>query len=357
MVLRTLSVLATVALVLAVGALIHAAPKTVIVLVLAVFFAYLLEPLVKASAKWARVSRAGGVAITYLGLLGVLGLLAWTAGPSIMQQTEELRKTLPSLVGQIASGQIAESLGEEHRWSPETIEHVRLMLADHRETIASQTRKFHHYVSDLGQNITWILMIPVLALFFLSGKEDLGRTILHIADAGKSRPVFRRFIHGMDKMLSRYIRAKLLLVVAAMAAYTLFLPAIGMPFGLAIGVITGVLEFIPVFGPLLSLGIQLGIAAAVNFGHLILLAGYWVVFRGIQDVVIMPKVMDRQLKLPPLLSIVGVLMGGEAAGVLGMFLSIPVIMTARVLWQSAVPHGSVRRVSTTHAVRRERFAR
>jgi predicted PurR-regulated permease PerM len=290
-------------------------------------------------------------------LLAAIGLLAWTAGPSIVQQTEELRKTLPSLVGQIASGRIAESLGEEHHWSPDTIERVRVILVDHRETIVGQTGSFHRYAVELGQNITWILMIPVLALFFLSGKEDLGRAVLHIADASKSRPVFRRFIHGMDRMLALYIRAKLLLVIAAMAAYTLFLPLIGVPFGLAIGVITGILEFIPVFGPLLSLGIQLGIAAAVNFGHLILLAGFWIVFRVIQDVVIMPKVMDRQLKLPPLLSIVGVLMGGEAAGVLGMFLSIPVIMTARVLWQSVFSRGSLRRISTTHAVRRERFAR
>jgi predicted PurR-regulated permease PerM len=48
----------------------------------------------------------------------------------------------------------------------------------------------------------------------------------------------------------------------------------------------------------------------------------------------MPNVMGRELELPPVLSVGAVLIGGEAGGVLGMFLSIPAIITVRILWRS-----------------------
>jgi len=336
MIARTLAVLCAVAIVAGVVALVYTAPKTIIVLVFAVFFAYILEPLVKASSRWSGVSRAAGIAITYLLLLAAIGILAWLSGATILRQTRELRNTLPSLVDQVASGRIAQIVGEEHQWTRDTIEYTRHFLIEHRDTIVRQSNKLHHYLSALAANIMWILLIPVLAVFFLAGKEEFGRAALQLVNAAKHRSAFRTFIQGMDWMLAHYIRAKLLLVLFALAGYTGFLLIIQMPFGLAIGLIAGVLEFIPVFGPLLSLAIQLGMAAALNFGHLIVLAVYWIVFRGFQDVVLMPKVMRRELKLPALLSITAVLMGGEAAGVLGMFLSIPVILTARVIWRSTV---------------------
>lgn len=335
---RVISILTTVALFFGFLALIFLAYKVVIVLILSIFFAYILEPVVSFCSRRLHVSRKKGIAITYLGLLAAVAILGWTAGPTLARQSGNLRQSLPALVRQFASGEIADSLGTAYNWSPSTTAHVRKFLANHQQTIIRQSENLHEYLSQFGENILWILMIPVLAVFFQGGKEHLSRSLFRAVERTRNEPFYRDFLHGMDGMLAHYIRAKIILLLAAMAAYTAFLLILAMPYGFAIGLLAGALEFIPVFGPLLSLVIQLGMAAAVNFDHLILILGFWIVFRGIQDLVIMPKVMGRELKLPALVSIVAVLMGGEAAGILGMFLSIPAVITLRILWQSAVDH-------------------
>jgi predicted PurR-regulated permease PerM len=61
---------------------------------------------------------------------------------------------------------------------------------------------------------------------------------------------------------------------------------------------------------------------------------FLLIWRGIQDYVTSPRVLGRTLELHPLAVLFGVLAGGEVAGVLGVFLSIPVLATVRILWRA-----------------------
>ena len=59
-------------------------------------------------------------------------------------------------------------------------------------------------------------------------------------------------------------------------------------------------------------------------------AGRW---RRRQDYGTSPLVMGRGIEIHPALVIFGVLAGGEIGGVAGMFLSVPVIAAARIVWR------------------------
>jgi len=56
--------------------------------------------------------------------------------------------------------------------------------------------------------------------------------------------------------------------------------------------------------------------------------------RLVQDDVTSPYLMGEGLELHPLAAILGVLVGGEIAGIAGMFLSIPVIAALRIVWRN-----------------------
>jgi len=58
------------------------------------------------------------------------------------------------------------------------------------------------------------------------------------------------------------------------------------------------------------------------------------IWRAIQDYVNSPRIMGSTLELHPLAVLFGVLAGGEVAGVIGVFLSIPVLATLRILWHT-----------------------
>jgi len=120
---------------------------------------------------------------------------------------------------------------------------------------------------------------------------------------------------------------------------------VGLPYALAVAAIGGVLEFIPFVGPLLTLIILVGISFLTGYRHWIVLIVFWLVWRGIQDYVNMPHVMNKGLDLHPLLAIFAILVGGEIGGVLGIFLSIPTVAAARILWMNWTRRISVRKTS------------
>jgi predicted PurR-regulated permease PerM len=76
-----------------------------------------------------------------------------------------------------------------------------------------------------------------------------------------------------------------------------------------------------------------GVALLMGYKHwlvLILVLGIW---RLIQDYVSSPRIMGQSMELHPLAAIFGVMAGGEVAGILGIFLSIPVMASLRIVFR------------------------
>src|SRR5262249_38060780 len=128
-------------------------------------------------------------------------------------------------------------------------------------------------------------------------------------------------------------------------AYGVFLLIVGLPYAFAAAAIAGVLEFIPVAGPLATLAIIVGIAFVTGYPHWLVLGGFLLVWRGVQDYVNTPRVIGVGLNLHPLAAIFAVLVGGEVGGVLGIFLSIPAVAALRILWLDWRHLGMVRKAA------------
>src|SRR5207302_10293098 len=110
----------------------------------------------------------------------------------------------------------------------------------------------------------------------------------------------------------------------------------------ALGPAAGALEFVPVIGPILGGAFVLLVAFLSSYTHLWWLLLFFLVWRGIQDYVSSPRIMGSTLELHPLAVLFGVLAGGEVAGVIGVFLSIPVLATLRILWHTWRSYRSAR---------------
>jgi predicted PurR-regulated permease PerM len=93
------------------------------------------------------------------------------------------------------------------------------------------------------------------------------------------------------------------------------------------------MEFIPVVGPLVAGVVILGVALLLSYQHWVLLLAFLIAWRLVQDYVVSPRIMGTTMELHPLAAIFGVLAGGEIAGVLGVYLSIPVMASLRIVWR------------------------
>lgn len=106
-----------------------------------------------------------------------------------------------------------------------------------------------------------------------------------------------------------------------------------VPYSLVLGTIGGLFEFVPVVGPFFAALLIIGVSLLVSYPHWLVLVIFLGAWRMIQDYVSSPRIMGRSMELHPLAAIFGVMAGGEVAGILGIFLSIPIMASLRIVFR------------------------
>jgi predicted PurR-regulated permease PerM len=331
---RTAQVLLT-ALVFGLGLLfLYSAWRAIIAFLFAVFFAYLLEAPVSRLQNWFRGSRGAAIAVVYLVFAGVLVVTLSLLGPPVAQEAQKLTQHAPEWANRITSRQIAEQVGGRYGWSTTTINRVGDFLSEHRSEMINTTQDLVLRAVRSLQNTWWLFLVPILAIFFLRDGQRFGKMIVNSVEDYPNRQLVAAAVEKMHSMLGYYIRAQLVLAVLAMVVVTLALWAMGVPYAIALGPAAGALEFIPVVGPVVGAIVILGVAFLSQYPHLLWVFIFLLIWRGIQDYVTSPRIMSGTLELHPLAVLFGVLAGGEVAGVIGVFLSIPVLATLRILFHT-----------------------
>jgi predicted PurR-regulated permease PerM len=329
---RTSRVLFTVLLfALALGFL-YIARRTLIAFLFAVFFAYLMDPVVSRVEKWVR-GRGRAIGLIYLLLLALLITFFFFVGPQIARQAQRLSEALPKLLETVSSGQIAEQIGKEQGWSASTRLQVSNLLANHRAELLGLAQRIGLRVADVAQQAWLLIVVPILAAFFLKDGRAFGEVLLSFVHSRPQREFLEGVLGDLNQMLAQFIRAQLTLAALSFVAYLAFLELGGVPYALVLGTAGGMMEFIPVVGPLVAAVLIFSVAMLMSYPHWLLLLIFLGAWRLIQDYVISPRVMGQSMELHPLAAIFGVLAGGEIAGVLGIYLSIPIMASLRIVWR------------------------
>ena len=333
---RTVSVLTTILLFIAAGAFIYGAGRVLVVFLLAILFAYLLEPLVSAAQRWPRVSRGSrtlAILEVYAVLCAGLAVLFFLTGPRIADEARMLAEALPGLFEKLSSGQIALQIGSKRGWSSATQLHLQRFLAGHSNVILSWVGSLGPRVAAAASNAIWIVLIPILAVFFLKDGRTFSDDILKMVERRQQRQFLTGITDDLNEMLAHYIRMQLILSGLSIVAYMGVLSLLRAPYALAIGLFAGLLEFIPVVGPFLGDVMIVGVAFLANYHHVLIIVLFLAVWRILQDYVTTPHLMAAKLQLHPLTVIFAVLVGAEIGGVIGVYLSIPIAAGLRIVWK------------------------
>ena len=304
--------------------------RTVFVFLLAIFFAYMVYPLVvlldrfrpRRAPPWASPVAALVLVLTFAVLIGIL------VGPSIGDEANRLSEQLPALL------QRGDAFATK-RWptflqpyAARIVAFVRTELHGGAAAALPLAQRIGTGVLQVAGDLLFVVLVPILAfLFILSGpriRDALERIFARQA-------VGQRIVDDLDHLLGRYIRALLLLSVAAFAAYAAFLASIGVPYALLLAAVAALLEFIPVFGPLLSALVILIVAGLADYPHLLWILFFIVGYRIFQDYVLGPRLMGAGVGVHPILVLFGLLAGAEVAGVPGIFLSVPAIAAVLII--------------------------
>lgn len=331
---RTARALTTVLVFVVAAWFVYQVRSTIVLVLFSVLFAYLLEPVVLRIERSPMGRNSRGLAIleTYVICGGVLTLLLFLFGPRIADDMRRLIQSMPSLLDRVASGKIVWQLGSRHGWSYDTQLHIEQFIASHRQALENFTNQIGASIAGSLKNVIWVLLVPILAIFFLKDGREFADAAICAINRRQQRRFLREVAQDLDEMLASFIGAQLILAGAATLVLTSFFWLMHLPYGLALGVTAGFLEFIPVVGPLVAAALVLGVGFLDAFPHLLWIAVFLGLWRLVQDYLISPRVMGNKVELHPMAAIIAVLMGNEIAGVIGVYLSIPVAATLRILW-------------------------
>src|SRR6202162_5828648 len=328
---RTARVLVTV-LLFALGlGFLYVARQTLMAFLFAIFFAYLMSPIVSQLEKFLH-GRGRAIAVIYLLLLGVVVLFFVSMGPRIGREGARLIQSLPALA-QLSSGQIAEQLGQQHGWNGKAVDLLRDYLASHGDEIANLAQGVGLRVAQVAKQAWLLVVVPLLSIFFLKDGRAFSEILLDLVQSRLQRELLQGVLSDLNQMLAHFIRAQLTLAALTFVMYSAVLAMMNVQNALALGAVGGLLEFIPVLGPLVAGVIIVGVALLTGYKHWLVLVIFLGVWRLIQDYVSSPRIMGQSMELHPLAAIFGVMAGGEVAGILGIFLSIPVMASLRIFFR------------------------
>ena len=328
-------VLLTILFFAVVCAAVYTARRIILIFVLAVFFAYLIDPVVKFLQRHSlffRNLRGPAVVEVYLAFVILIAALGYSFAPGLARNSVKVLDEVPVLLDGLSTGDIATELAGKYGWSEQQEFRFRAFLARHREDIQGLVRVVDRYLSSVAEVLGWLVLIPVLAIFFLRDGDHIADVLIQMFFRQDRRPGIRAVAKELHIMLTRFIRAQVLLCGLSFAFYASALFLLRFPHAIALAVLGGLLEFIPAVGWISTFAAIISVGI-VNHSHWIWMAALLAIWRLVQDYFISPRIMGRHLEIHPLAAIFAVLVGGEIGGIIGVYLAVPVIASMEVIWR------------------------
>ncbi len=315
--------------------------KTVAQVFVLLMLGVLISLYLGAVARWiekrTRIPEKAALAAAIFGTLGALVLLVWILAPPVIDQTRQLIQQMPKFLEAWEGGidalanripALRDVIGPkgEHR----TLTALYGQLSGMFEGLPTKVFEIVHAAIN-------VFAVAVMGIY-LALHPALYREWLIALFPPIHRDLVRDVLSDLADSLRAYIVGQLLAMtfLGAITALGLFL--LDVPFSLPFGIFTGLVAIVPFFGTLLSttmpaLFVLTGAPfhGFSPFGHALLVVGLGVVVHLIEGNIVAPLVMSKKVDLPPVLTIMAVLVIGQLLGPMGLIIALPTLAALMVI--------------------------
>jgi predicted PurR-regulated permease PerM len=303
--------------------------------VIALFLALALDPLVGWIERRGRIRRGPAIAITYVIAIVVIAAIGASFIPKLIDEVNGFVQALPDYVHDLTHGR--GRLGFLER-KYHVVEKVREQV---QSGGATKVLGLSGAALSITKSIITIIAATVTIVFLtffmlLEGRAWVERGYSLLPE--ESQPRWRAVGHEIYKTVGGYVTGNIVISLIAGASITIVLLIMGVPYAVALGLIVGFLDLIPLAGATVA-GI---IVSLVAFLHSvpagIVVVVFFVVYQQIENHFLQPVIYGRTVQLSPLAVLVSVLVGAELAGILGALAAIPVAGSLQVVLRDQLAH-------------------
>ncbi|PSL51472.1 putative PurR-regulated permease PerM [Saccharothrix carnea] len=296
------------------GQIVVTAQDMLVLIGLAWFIAIGLEPAV----SWLvglRLPRWAAVTAVFAGVLGLVGGFFAAAIPVIVEQAGAFADDLPEHLRRLqddnsALGRLNDRFGVE--------EQLR-RLVDGQAAVEGALGAGQAVLGVVGD----LLIVVVLTVYFLADLPRIRQGLYRLVPHSR-RP--RAILIG-DEIFAKvggYVLGNLTISLIAGGLTFVWLLAWGVPYALLLAVTVALLDLVPVVGATLSAVVVSLVAFTVSLPVGLATIGFFVVYQLLEDYLLVPRIIGRAVKVPALVTVVAVLLGGVLLGVIGALVAIPI---------------------------------
>ncbi|ATL42783.1 AI-2E family transporter [Elizabethkingia sp. HX WHF] len=300
----------------------------IIPMIMGLLFAILLVPVCNFLEKKLRFNRSiSAIVVSVLGL-ALIGLILYLIGV----QTTSFSEDWPAFQKQITVAFDSIQDWIAHKFGVQKHKQLTYINDLAQKSLSTGTV----IVEKMLKSITYILMLIGLTflftLFILIYRRQMVRFII-MCFADKHKAVVMDVVNSIQYMVKKYliglIIQMILVTILSFIAYTI----IGIKYNFLLAIITGIFNVLPYLGILIAtvLGIFVTFATSSAANVLWVLVGM-VAVHAVDGNIIMPKIVGSQVKLNSLIVIIGLIVGESIWGVMGMFLTIPIMAIAKIIF-------------------------
>jgi predicted PurR-regulated permease PerM len=295
---------------------------------LALFLAIGLEPAVSVLARrW--LPRWAAVLTVIVVVLAVTGGFLAAAIPPLAREAGQFVTQAPTILTRLQTHQsILGQLGTRF--------HLQQRL---EQTLSGDVSGLFHGLLGAGQVVFNALsstgIVAVLIVYFVADLPRI-RTTLYRLVPNTRRP--RAILLG-DEIFAKvggYVLGNLLTSLIAGTLTASFLAIVGVPYPLLLGVFVAIVDLLPVIGSAIAGVVVCLVALSVSLPVCLATIGFFIVYRLAEDYLIVPRIIGQAVKVPAVVTVVAVLLGGALQGIVGALVAIPAAAALLLLTQEVL---------------------
>lgn len=261
--------------------------------------------------------RSAAVVLVFLVSLLIIIALAVTLGLAVLSQGQQLINRVIEVVNSL--GVLVEQL-EESLQARNLQANLNAIAEPIRNLALSGISYIISLLGSFVTNFINFIFIAVVTLFMLLDGGRVWNFLLKIVPENSRQ----HFAHTVQEKLLGFFRGQLILMLFLSTSTFLVLILLQAPFPLILSLIVGIIDAIPGIGATLGISTVFLILLTqdILLAFKVLVAS--IILQQIQDNLVSPRVMQNSVNVNPVVTFFALLVGAKVAGLLGIFLAVPI---------------------------------
>lgn len=269
-----------------------------------------LVPIIEKLEKQ-QIPRVLAIIIVYIICLSFIGIIGTILVPPLISETIRLVSLLPSLITPIYP---ANSV------SFETL--LQQVLPVGTGVVKFSLGVFSNFLSTIT--------LLVITFYFLLERINLKQYLTSFMGENRGNKI-HDIVWEIEGKLGAWVRGELALMTVIGCMTFIGLTILKIDYALPLAIFAGILELVPIIGPIISAVPAVLVALSVSPSLALAVVILYTLVQQLENNLIVPSIMKKAVGIPPLVTIIALMIGGRLAGIGGALLSVPIVLVVQVL--------------------------